>query len=83
MWWRYEKEPYQLSEEMSQLVRHFKVSATFHSNLEHRCLHNVYCSGQGIDEDGEDMTKDCVQIAGEELRPLLIQLKRNALRSFS
>ena len=83
MWWLYEKRPYQLSEEMSQLVRHFKVFANFHSNLEHRCLHHVYCSGQGTDEDGEDMDKDCVQLAGEELRPLLIQLKRNALRSFS
>ena len=86
IWWLDEQRPYQLLEEMSfgflQLVRHFKVFATFHVYLEHRCGHNRYCSIPAAEDESEDGDKDCLQILGEELRPLLMQLKPNALRSF-
>ena len=72
---RDEQRPYQLLEEMSfgflQLVRHFKLFAVFHSSLQSRCLHDIYYGDE-----------HCVQVLGEELRPLLEQLKPNALRSF-
>ena len=81
MWWR-DEQGYSLSEDMSfrflQMVRHFRIFAPFHSHLEDRCLHNFSCPAT----EDEDEDKNCVQILGERLRRLLIQLKPNALRSF-